>query len=196
MKKRNAKIERTTKETSINLELNIDGEGKYQIDIPVGFLKHMLELFTKHGLFDLTIKASGDIEVDYHHTVEDIAICLGKAFRDSLGDMIGVKRYGFFILPMDESLAETAIDISSRPYLSYDVILPSGRIGDFDSELIREFFSKFVIHAGLTMHIKLSNCENLHHGCEAIFKCVSKALCEASRLDLRIKDANTTKGIY
>lgn len=196
MKIRTANIERTTRETSITLKLNIDGEGKYKIDIPVGFLKHMLELFSKHGLFDLEIKGSGDIEVDNHHIVEDIAICLGRAFKDALGDMIGVKRYGFFILPMDESLAEVAIDISNRPFLAFNAISTSAQACGFDVELAREFFNKFALHAGISMHIKLSGCENLHHGLEAVFKCMARALCEATRLDPRIKDTNTTKGVY
>ncbi len=134
---------RETTETKIKISINIDGEGKYEIDIPVGFLKHMLELFTRHSFFDLKISASGDTDVDYHHTVEDIGICLGQALKKALGDMKGIKRYGFFILPMDESLAEVAVDICNRPVFVHNIKLPSKRIGEFDTELAIEFLGKF-----------------------------------------------------
>ncbi len=189
-------MERNSNETKIFVEYNIDGSGKYSIDIPIGFLKHMLELFTKHGLFDIKVKAQGDTEVDFHHTVEDISICLGIAFKKSLGDMKNIKRYGFFILPMDESLAEVSVDICNRPFLSYNVSLPADRTGNFDVELVKEFFEKFVMHSGITLHINLKYCHNIHHGIEAVFKCAAKALNIACSVDERIDGLNTTKGIF
>ncbi|HPN31161.1 MAG TPA: imidazoleglycerol-phosphate dehydratase HisB [bacterium] len=189
-------IERNSTETKIFAEYIIDGSGKYSIDIPIGFLKHMLELFAKHGLFDISIKAAGDVEVDFHHTVEDISICLGIAFKKALGDMKGIKRYGFFILPMDESLAEVSIDICNRPFLSYNVQFPAERTGNFDVELVKEFFEKFVIHSGITLHINLKSCSNIHHGIEAVFKCFAKALNAACSIDEKIDGLNTTKGIF
>ena len=174
VKNRAAKITRKTNETQIELELNIDGTGKYSIDMPIGFLKHMLELFAKHGLFDLQIKCSGDIEIDFHHTVEDLGIVLGAAFKQALSDMRGIKRYGFFILPMDEAIAEVSLDICNRSILVYNVNLPGEKIANFDVELFREFFEKFALNAGITLHINLRNANNAHHGIEAIFKCFAK----------------------
>lgn len=195
MDKRTAKIERKTSETQIELFFNIDGKGEYDINMPIGFLKHMLELFTKHGLFDLTVKAAGDIDVDYHHTVEDTGIALGAALKNALGKMSGIKRYGFFVLPMDEAIAEVAIDICNRPTLVYNVKLPVEKTGNFDVELIREFFEKFVLNSGITLHINLRVCNNAHHGIEAIFKCLAKALDIATQIDPRVKGLNTTKGL-
>jgi len=195
VKNRAAKITRKTNETQIELELNIDGTGKYSIDMPIGFLKHMLELFAKHGLFDLQIKCSGDIEIDFHHTVEDLGIVLGAAFKQALSDMRGIKRYGFFILPMDEAIAEVSLDICNRSILVYNVNLPGEKIANFDVELFREFFEKFALNAGITLHINLRNANNAHHGIEAIFKCFAKALDIATQYDSRIQGLNTTKGL-
>jgi len=193
--KREFKDIRKTNETEIEYYLNIDGSGIYNIDIPIGFLKHMLELFTRHGLFDINLTARGDIEVDFHHTVEDIGICLGMAFNKALGDKRAIKRYGFFLLPMDEAIAEVAVDISNRPLLIFNAPALTRNVGDFDVELIREFWEKFTIHAKITLHINLRNCANIHHGIEAIFKCAARALDMATSLDNRYNDIPSTKGI-
>ena len=151
---RNSVIERKTAETEINLTLNLDGEGVSKIDTGCGFLNHMLTLFARHGNFDLTVYCKGDIDVDYHHTAEDIGICLGEAFKNALGDMKGITRYAHTILPMDESLILSAVDISGRSFLSYNAEIPTEKVGDFDTELVREFFEAFVRKAEITLHIK------------------------------------------
>jgi len=192
---RNAQIERVTNETRIRLELNVDGCGKGAICTSVPFLDHMLNLFARHGLFDLMVEASGDIDIDFHHTVEDIGIVLGEAFKQALGDKKGIRRYGQATVPMDETLASVAIDISGRPYLVYHVALPKVKIGDFDVELAREFFQAFVNHCGLNLHINVMYGENVHHIIEACFKAVARAMDVATQLDPRVDGVMSTKGV-
>ncbi len=193
---RNAEIHRKTKETDILIEFNIDGKGSSQIDTGIKFLDHMLELFAKHGLFDMEIKCKGDLHVDQHHTVEDIGIALGDAFREALGDMKGINRAGYFIFPMDESLAVSAVDISGRPYLSFDVKFSRERIGDLDSELVEDFFQGFVNHLKASLHVKEMNGRTDHHKIEGVFKSVAKAMKTASSLDKRALDElPSTKGL-
>ncbi len=193
--KRSAVIERNTKETQINLTLELDGKGDYSIQTSVGFFNHMLELFTRHGLFDLTLEAKGDIHVDYHHLVEDVGICLGKAFHKALGDCSGIKRYASITLPMDESLVSVALDIGGRPCLVYHVPDFKGKVGEFDFELVEEFLRGFVTNAKMNLHVDLIRGENLHHIAEAIFKGISRALREAIEKDNRVTGIPSTKGI-
>lgn len=192
---RTAAIKRITKETSIKLSLTVDGSGKTAICTSVPFLDHMLNLFARHGLFDLDVEASGDIDIDFHHTVEDIGIVLGEAFKQALGDKKGIRRYGQASVPMDETLASVAVDISGRPYLVYHVNLPKVKIGDFDVELAREFFQAFVNHCGLNLHINVMYGDNVHHIIEACFKAFARALDTASQLDPRIEGVMSTKGV-
>ena len=192
---RAAAIERVTKETRIKLSLQVDGRGDAKICTSVPFLDHMLNLFARHGLFDLEVEASGDIDIDFHHTVEDIGIVLGEAFRQALGDKKGIRRYGQATVPMDETLASVAIDISGRPYLVYHVVLPKVKIGEFDVELAREFFQAFVNHCGLNLHINVMYGENVHHIIEACFKAVARAMDAATQLDPRVEGVMSTKGV-
>ena len=193
---RTASIERKTAETDIKLKLNLDGTGQSEIDSGCGFLDHMLTLFAKHGRFDLSLICKGDTEVDCHHTAEDIGICLGKAFAEALGDKKGIKRYGFFILPMDEALALSALDFSGRCFLRFDVKIPSGRVGDFDTELVEEFWWAFARNADCTLHIKEFEGKNTHHIIEAIFKCVARSMREAVSIDEAARDEiPSTKGV-
>jgi imidazoleglycerol-phosphate dehydratase len=192
---RKASIERVTNETRIRLELSIDGAGTAKICTSVPFLDHMLNLFARHGFFDLEVEASGDIDIDFHHTVEDIGIVLGEAFKQALGDKKGIRRYGQATVPMDETLASVAIDISGRPYLVYHVTLPKVKIGEFDVELAREFFQAFVNHCGLNLHINVMYGENVHHIIEACFKAVARAMDVATQLDPRVEGVMSTKGI-
>jgi imidazoleglycerol-phosphate dehydratase len=178
---RTYKIERATKETNIVLELNIDGSGINSIDTGVGFLNHMLQLLSVHSSFDLIIKCSGDTDVDFHHSVEDIGICLGQAFKNALGDKKGIARFSDRIVPMDECAVMTAIDISGRPYLNFEASL-SGKIGDFDGELVEEFLRAFVINSGINMYIKVLKGGNLHHTAEGIFKSLAKCLQDAVKI--------------
>ena len=173
---RMAKVERTTKETDIQLALQLDGTGEVDIQTGVGFMDHMLTLFGVHGFFDLNIKADGDLEVDDHHTVEDIGICLGKAFSQALGDKGGIHRYGHAYVPMDETLARVCVDFSNRPFLVYNVVLEDRKIGTFDTPLAKEFLRAFSLHAGITLHVDLLHGENSHHIIEAIFKALGKAV--------------------
>lgn len=193
---RNAEIIRKTAETDITLSLSLDGDGKGTIDTGCGFLDHMLTLFSRHGSFDLNVKCIGDTQVDYHHTAEDIAICLGDAFKKALGDMKGITRYGSFILPMDESLILTAVDISGRSYLGYGLDIPTEKVGDFDTELTREFFEAFVRHAGVTLHIKQLSGYNSHHIIEGTFKSFARTMKQAVAIDEKNKDKiPSTKGV-
>jgi len=192
---RAATIERVTKETRIKLSLNVDGKGDAKICTSVPFLDHMLNLFARHGLFDLEVEASGDIDIDFHHTVEDIGIVLGEVFKQALGDKNGIRRYGKATVPMDETLASVAIDISGRPYLVYHVALPKVKIGEFDVELAREFFQAFVNHCGLNLHINVMYGENVHHIIEACFKAVARAMDVATQLDPRVEGVMSTKGV-
>lgn len=192
---RTSEKKRKTKETDIFIKLNIDGGGNYNISTGIPFFDHMLELFTKHGLFDLEIKAKGDTEVDLHHTVEDVGIVLGEVFKEALGDKKGIRRYGSFTLPMDEAIATAYIDISGRPFLAFRSNLKKEKAGTFDSELVEEFFRAFATHAMLTLHIHQEHGTNLHHQIEAIFKSFARALDHASQLDARRQDIPSTKGV-
>ena len=192
--KRIAEITRETRETSIKLTINIDGSGKSAISTGVGFLDHMLELFAKHGFFDLQIEEKGDIHVDYHHTMEDLGLALGSAIAQALGDKAGISRYGSCLLPMDEALAEVALDLSGRPYLVYNAAMPAPQVGDIDVRLFHEFFQALCVKAGLNMHIRLLAGEETHHALEAIFKAFAKALDQATAYDSRIQGVLSTKG--
>ena len=192
--KRIAEITRETRETSIKLTINIDGSGKSAISTGVGFLDHMLELFAKHGFFDLQIEEKGDIHVDYHHTMEDLGLALGSAIAQALGDKAGIRRYGSCLLPMDEALAEVALDLSGRPYLVYNAVMPAPQVGDIDVRLFHEFFQALCVKAGLNMHIRLLAGEETHHALEAIFKAFAKALDQATAYDSRIQGVLSTKG--
>jgi imidazoleglycerol-phosphate dehydratase len=193
--KRVANITRRTAETDIVLSLAIDGRGSSQIDTGVPFFDHMLTLFAKHGLFDLTVKAKGDVEVDYHHTVEDVGLVLGQAFKEALGDKLGIRRYGFFILPMDESLARVAVDVGGRPHLVYSADAPTMFIRDFNLILVKEFCRAFSNALGANLHVQLVYGEEPHHVAEAIFKCLARALDHATQIDPRAADQlPSTKG--
>ena len=192
---RSAVIKRDTKETQISLTLNLDGTGKSEIASGCGFLDHMLTLFARHGDFDLTVTCHGDTEVDYHHTVEDIGICLGQAFSEALGDKRGINRYGQFLLPMDETLVLCACDISGRDYLGWAVDLPAEKVGDFDSELGKEFWLGFVRNCPGSIHIREMTGENTHHILEAIFKGMGRTLKMAVALDEKhLDEIPSTKG--
>lgn len=191
---RTASIERITKETRIKLSIDLDGSGNSTICSSVPFLDHMLDLFARHGLFDLEIEAQGDIDIDFHHTVEDIGIVLGQAMRQALGDKQGIRRYGQATVPMDETLASVATDLSGRPYLVYHVTLPKVKIGDFDVELAREFFQALTNNLGANLHINVMYGDNVHHILEACFKATARALDMASQLDPRISGVLSTKG--
>ena len=193
---RKSEINRKTAETDISLKLNIDGIGENKIDTGCGFLDHMLTLFSRHGGFDLELKCVGDTNVDYHHTVEDIGIVLGKALNEALGEMRGINRYGSFILPMDESLILSAVDISGRSYLGFKLNIPTQRVGDFDTELVREFFEAFVRNANITLHISQLEGYNSHHIIEGAFKSVARSLKEAVAIEERFKNQiPSTKGV-
>ncbi len=192
---RYAKIERKTAETDIVLELNIDGVGVAEVDSGCGFFDHMMTLLARHGGFDIKISCKGDTQVDYHHTIEDIGICLGDALRSCMGDKRGIKRYGYFILPMDESLILTSLDLCDRAYLGYDVEYYSQKVGELDVELIKEFFLALTRRASFTLHIKKLSGENTHHIIEGIFKCVARSLRAALETDGRFSDTiPSTKG--
>lgn len=193
---RTAEVTRKTAETDISLKLNLDGSGKSNINTGCGFLDHMLVLFASHGRFDLDISCKGDTYVDYHHTVEDIGIALGKAFYDALGDKRGIYRYGDTILPMDEALIMSAVDFSGRSYLGYDLEIPTEKVGDFDTELAREFFLGFIRNAECSLHIKMLSGKNTHHILEGAFKSVARTLREAVQLDEEFKnEIPSTKGV-
>ncbi len=191
---RTAAIERVTKETRIKLSINLDGTGESKICTSVPFLDHMLDLFARHGLFDLAVEAQGDIDIDFHHTVEDVGIVLGQALKDALGDKKGIRRYGQATVPMDETLATVATDLSGRPYLVYNVRLPKVKIGEFDVELAREFFQALVNNLGANLHINVMYGDNVHHILEACFKATARALDLASQLDPRVEGVLSTKG--
>ncbi|MEE9550360.1 MAG: imidazoleglycerol-phosphate dehydratase HisB [Candidatus Binatia bacterium] len=191
---RTAKVERKTKETEILAELNLDGGGSSEVQTGIPFFNHMLEIFARHGLFDLQLKAQGDLEVDYHHTVEDIGLALGQAFKEALGDKQGICRFGESSVPLDEALARVVVDLSGRPYLSYNVKIRPGRVGSFDTDLPHEFFQAFANQAGMNLHIHVSAGENPHHIIEASFKAFARAMESATRIDPRIKGVLSTKG--
>ena len=191
---RKAVIERITKETQIKLSLDIDGSGEARVCTSVPFLDHMLNLFARHGLFDLEVEAKGDIDIDFHHTVEDIGIVLGEALKQALGDKQGIRRYGQATVPMDETLASVAVDLSGRPYLVYNVRLPKVKIGDFDVELAREFFQALTNNLAANLHINVMYGDNVHHILEACFKALARALDNATQQDPRIAGVMSTKG--
>jgi len=191
---RKAKVERKTRETDITVEITIDGSGKSNIQTSVPFLDHMLELLAQHGLFDITLKAKGDIKVDYHHTVEDIGACLGECFKKALGDFKGIKRYGESTVPMGESLGSVALDICNRPNMIFNTPLIKGKVGTFDIELVKEFFNSFVQKSGISLHINVTYGDNTHHIIESIFKAFARALDMASTIDKRITGVMSTKG--
>lgn len=191
---RTATIKRTTKETDIAVELTIDGSGKGEISTGIGFFDHMLEGFAKHGFFDAKIKVKGDLEVDGHHTVEDTGIVIGQAIREAIGDKRGIRRYGSFLLPMDDALCMCAIDLCGRPYLGFECTFPVERVGGLDTELVREFFYAVSYSAGMNLHIRMLSGSNAHHMIEAMFKAFAKALDEATSYDERITGVLSTKG--
>lgn len=191
---RSAQIHRKTNETQIELELQLDGSGRAEISTGIGFLDHMLELFTRHGAFDLVVRAQGDLHIDGHHTVEDIGICLGQALREALGDKAGIRRYGHFTLPMDETLVTSALDLSGRYALAFSAPLPTAQIGDFDSELLEDFWQAVAANALCNLHILLHYGRNSHHICEGVFKATGRALRMAVETDPRLSGIPSTKG--
>lgn len=192
---RESSVKRKTNETNIELTLNIDGEGLSNLKTGVPFLNHMLDLFAKHGQFDLTVNASGDTDVDDHHTTEDIGICLGQVLREALGDKKGIKRYGNAFVPMDETLAQVVVDLSNRPHLEMRALFPSQKVGTFDTELVHEFMWKLALEARINLHVIVHYGQNTHHIIEAIFKALARALDEATTIDPRIKGVPSTKGM-
>lgn len=194
MERRIGSCIRKTKETDISLTINLDGQGCNKIDTGIPFFDHMLDGFARHGLFDLDVKVKGDIEVDSHHTIEDVGIVLGKAIADALGDKAGIKRYGYFILPMDETLALCAVDLSGRPYLKYQADFTVPRLGTMDTEMVREFFYAVSYSAAMNLHVKILEDGNNHHMAEALFKAFGKALDKAVSMEPRITEVWSTKG--
>lgn len=192
---REASVERKTKETDIKLSFAIDGTGKTQIDTDVPFLNHMLDAFTKNGLFDLQVEARGDIDIDDHHTVEDIGICLGQTLREALGNKHGIKRYSSVFIPMDEALAQVIVDISNRPHFEYRAEYPSDQVGSFAVDLVHEFLWKFALESRITLHVIVHYGRNTHHMIEAVFKALGRALDEATSIDPRVQGVPSTKGM-
>jgi imidazoleglycerol-phosphate dehydratase len=194
MKPRRAKVERKTKETNVSVEIDLDGSGKCSIDTPLPFLSHMLEQIVRHGTFDLTVKATGDVEIDGHHTTEDIGIVLGKAVLEALGDRKGIRRYGSATLPMDEALVTVAVDLSGRPFFVWRVPVPKAKLGEFDSELAEVFFEAVARSAQANVHVKLHEGTNLHHIIEVSFKALARSLREAVEIDPKAGGVPSTKG--
>ncbi|GAA0180803.1 imidazoleglycerol-phosphate dehydratase HisB [Clostridium sediminicola] len=194
MDNRSAGISRKTGETDINVNVSLDGTGNYNIDTGIGFFDHMLNLMTKHGLMDIEIKANGDLEVDSHHTIEDVGIALGACIKEALGDKSGIKRYGTSYVPMDETLALVSLDISGRPFLVFDAEFTNDRVGTMDTEMVEEFLRALAFNAGITLHVKIIHGKNNHHKIEGIFKALGRALREAVEKDSRIKGVMSTKG--
>ena len=192
---RQARVERKTKETDVTVHLNLDGAGASKVTTPIPFFSHMLEAWAKHGLMDLTVEAHGDVEVDIHHTVEDVGIVLGQALGQALGDKKGIVRYGAGQVPMDEALVSAAVDVSGRPFLVFNVPVARARVANFDLDMLQEFFRAFAFNAGITLHVTMHYGHNLHHIAEAVFKAVGRALAQATRLDPRIAGVlPSTKG--
>ncbi len=191
---RKATVKRETKETQIELSINLDGKGKYSVDTPVGFLSHMIETLSKHSLIDINIMATGDIHVSHHHTVEDVGIVLGTAIKEALGDKKGIRRYGFAVIPMDEALSLCSIDLSGRPLLFYEDLGMRGKITEFDFELMEEFFKGLTLSAGITVHLKALSGKNLHHIAESMTKAFAVALRQAVEVDPRREGSPSTKG--
>ena len=194
-KARRAEIERKTAETQISIKLNLDGEGTCDIATGIGFLDHMLTLLAKHSFMDLTVKAKGDLEVDSHHTMEDIGIVLGEALQEALGDKAGIHRYGNCFIPMDETLAQVCLDFSGRPFLAFGAEIPKIQLGNYDTEMTEEFFRAVAMHCGLTLHIRVLYGSNVHHIIEAIFKAFARAVAEAAAVDPRVKGVMSSKGV-
>ena len=194
-KARRAEMERKTAETQISIKLNMDGEGKCDIATGIGFLDHMLTLLAKHSFMDLTVKAKGDLEVDSHHTVEDIGIVLGEVLQEALGDKAGIHRYGNCFIPMDETLAQVCLDFSGRPFLLFGAEIPKIKLGNYDTEMTEEFFRAVAMHCGLTLHIRVLYGSNVHHIIEAIFKAFARAVAEAAAVDPRVKGVMSSKGV-
>jgi imidazoleglycerol-phosphate dehydratase len=192
---RQSTVNRRTKETDISLQLIIDGTGQSKVETGIGFFDHMLVLFAKHGLFDLELRAKGDLEVDAHHTVEDVGLALGQALREALGDKAGLCRYGWCLLPMDDALARIAVDCGGRPYLAYDAPDDVGPIGNFPFQLLEEFLRAFSVQGGLNLHVSLLDGRDAHHMAEAVFKGLARALDQATRLDPRVEGVPSTKGV-
>lgn len=192
---RTATVNRYTNETKIDLDFSIDGEGKTELETGVPFLSHMLDLFAKHGQFDLKVDAKGDVEVDGHHTTEDIGICIGQALREALGDKKGIKRYGNAFVPMDEALAQVVVDLSNRPHLEMRAEFPAQQVGTFDVELVHEFLWKLALEARMNLHVIVHYGKNTHHMIEAVFKALGRALDEATTVDPRVKGVPSTKGM-
>lgn len=192
---RQATIIRKTNETDIELKFSIDGEGEAQLNTGVPFLTHMLDLFAKHGKFNLTVQANGDTEVDDHHTTEDIGICLGQALREALGDKKGIKRYGNAFVPMDEALTQVVVDLSNRPHFEFRGEFPSQKVGTFDTELVHEFLWKLALEARMNLHVIVHYGQNTHHMIEAVFKALARAIDEATLIDPRVKGVPSTKGM-
>lgn len=191
---RNASVKRQTKETNIAVEIELDGEGIAEISTGIPFMDHMLTLFAKHGNFNLKVQAQGDLDVDCHHTMEDLGLVLGDALNQAVGDKAGIRRYGNFLLPMDEALAMIALDLSGRPYLVYDVKVPAPYIKDLDTALFHEFFMAFAVKSAMNLHIRMISGAEVHHVFEAIFKGIARALAEAVSIDPRVKGIPSTKG--
>jgi imidazoleglycerol-phosphate dehydratase len=191
---RTASVTRTTKETSIRLTLDLDGSGRSEVSTGVAFLDHMLELFARHGFFDLRIEATGDLHVDYHHTVEDVGLVLGQALREALGDKAGIRRFGEATVPLDEALVQSVVDLSGRPFFAYDVKITQQKIGQFDVELIHDFLLALVNQAGMNLHVRMLAGRNPHHVVEAAFKGLARALDAAVQRDIRLRGVLSTKG--
>jgi imidazoleglycerol-phosphate dehydratase len=194
MSERNSSLKRQTLETEVHVSCRLDGSGQADIDLPIGFLQHMLIALAKHSRFDLSVRGMGDIEVDDHHLTEDVAITLGRALQAAWSEQSALVRYGNALLPMDDALVLVAVDISGRPYLHWDVTMPSGKVGSFDTELVGEFMRALAINAGLTLHVQLLHGENSHHISEAVFKGLGRALRQATRLDLDSGSLPSSKG--
>jgi len=194
-KARCAEIKRKTAETQISVKLTLDGEGICDIATGIGFLDHMLTLLAKHSFMDLTVKAKGDLEVDSHHTVEDIGIVLGEALQEALGDKAGIHRYGNCFIPMDETLAQVCLDFSGRPFIVFGAEIPKIKLGNYDAEMTEEFFRAVAMHSGLTLHIRVLYGSNVHHVIEAIFKAFARAVAEAAAMDPRVKGVMSSKGV-
>jgi imidazoleglycerol-phosphate dehydratase len=191
---RKGQIHRRTKETDIKMSLVLDGTGSSVVKSGVSFMDHMLTLFTVHGFFDLSVDGTGDYEVDDHHTVEDLGICLGACFKEALGDFSSIRRYGLSMVPMDEALARVTVDISNRPYLYYDAVIQDQKVGRFDTALVKEFLRAFSLHGGMTLHVEVLHGENAHHVIEAIFKALGRAIGQACGIEPRVQGVLSSKG--
>ena len=191
---RTANVARKTKETDITIDLDVDGSGQASIETGMPFFNHMLDAFSRHGFFNIAVRATGDLEVDYHHTVEDVGLTLGQAFKEALGDKAGIRRFGEASCPLDETLAKVVVDLSGRPYLLYNVLIRPGRVGDFDTDLPHEFFAAFANQLGMNLHIDVPRGENPHHIIEACFKAFARAMDFATQIDPRVHGVLSTKG--